>query len=94
MSPKTLVCLLGYLLLGQAASAQSAGNDYPLIPYPTLLVPARGSFAITAATRLVVPAGAKAFGPEAQQLQSLLAHGLGQPLKQTTLAAANSIALV
>jgi hexosaminidase len=94
MSTKTLFCLLGYLLVGQAAGAQSVGNEYALIPYPTSLVPARGSFTVTSATRLALPAEAKAFAPEAQQLQSLLAHGLGQPLKQTTLAAANSIALV
>jgi hexosaminidase len=94
MSTKTLFCLLGYLLVGQAAGAQSVGNEYALIPYPTSLVPARGSFTVSSATRLALPAEAKAFASEAQQLQSLLTHGLGQPLKQTTLAAANSIALV
>ncbi|MFD1874201.1 family 20 glycosylhydrolase [Hymenobacter bucti] len=93
MSTKTLVCLLGYLLLGRAAGAQSVGNEYALIPYPTSLVPARGSFVVTAATRLAQPSGAK-FASEAQQLQSLLAHGLGKPLTTTKLAAANSIALV
>jgi hexosaminidase len=94
MSTKTLFCLLGYLLVGQAAGAQSVGKEYALIPYPTSLVPARGSFTVSSATRLALPAEAKAFTSEAQQLQSLLTHGLGQPLKQTTLAAANSIALV
>ena len=93
MSPKTLACLLGCLLLGRVAGAQSVGTAYPLIPYPTSLVPASGSFAITGATRLALPAGGK-FGQEAQQLQHLLANGLGQPLKQTALAAAGSIALV
>jgi hexosaminidase len=75
------------------ANAQSADAAYPLIPYPTSLVPARGSFAITAATRLALPAGGK-FGQEAQQLQHLLTNGLGQPLKQATLATNNSIMLV
>jgi hexosaminidase len=93
MSVKALAGSLILLLLGQAASAQLASTAYPLIPYPTSLVPASGSFTLTAATRLAVPAGGK-FGPEAQQLQNLLAHGLGQPLKQSTLAGPGSIALV
>jgi hexosaminidase len=42
---------------------------------------------------LALPAGGK-FGQEAQQLQHLLTNGLGQPLKQATLATNNSIVLV
>jgi len=93
MSTKPLLCLLGYLLFGQVA-AQSVGPSYALIPYPTSLVPAAGSFVITKATSLALPGGPGAFASEAQQLQGLLTNGLGQPLKQTRLAAANSIALV
>lgn len=79
--------------MGQGADAQSAGAAYPLIPYPTSLVPASGSFAITGATRLALPAAGK-FAQEAQQLQHLLANGLGRPLPTAKLATANSIALV
>ncbi|MBJ6142278.1 family 20 glycosylhydrolase [Hymenobacter sp. BT559] len=93
MSIKPLLCLVGCLLVGRVAGAQSAGTAFPLIPYPTSLVPASGSFAITGATRLVLPAGGK-FVQEAQQLQHLLANGLGKPLPAAKLATAGSIALV
>jgi hexosaminidase len=94
MSIKPLLCLLGLLLVGRVAGAQSAASAYALIPYPSSLAPASGSFTVTRATSLALPAGATSFAAEAQQLQHLLANGLGQPLKQTKLAAANSIALV
>ena len=93
MSIKPLLCLVGCLLVGRVADAQSAGRAYSLIPYPTSLVPASGSFAITGATHLALPAAGK-FAQEAQQLQHLLANGLGRPLPTAKLATANSIALV
>jgi hexosaminidase len=94
MSGKPLLCLLAGLLFGQAVAAQSAATTYALIPYPASLVPASGSFTVTGATRLVLPAEAEVFAQEARQLQDLLAKGLGKPLTQTKQAAANSIALV
>lgn len=80
--------------MGGVAAAQPARGGYALIPYPASLVPASGSFTITRATSLALPGEAKVFALEAQQLQTLLANGLGQPLKQTKQAAANTIALV
>ncbi|WP_262490195.1 beta-N-acetylhexosaminidase [Hymenobacter coccineus] len=89
---RTLLCLLCALLLGQVAIAQGPGA-YPLIPYPAALVPGPGIFLITRATRLALPGAAKVFRQEAGQLQSLLANGLGQPLKLADKAAANTIVL-
>ncbi|WP_324677369.1 family 20 glycosylhydrolase [Hymenobacter sp. GOD-10R] len=91
---KTLFCLLFSLLCGGGAAAQSSTDAYALIPYPTSLVPASGSFTITNATKLALPGEAKRFAQEAEQLQGLLTNNLGQPLKKTTAAAANTIVLV
>ena len=91
---KTLFCLLFSLLIAQVTVAQSATDAYPLIPYPASLAPASGSFTITKDTKLALSREAKVFEQEAEQLQGLLANGLGQPLKKTQKAAANTIAFV
>lgn len=89
----TLFCLLCALCFARAGAAQPAPDAYPLIPYPTFLVPAPGSFSITRTTRLALPGAAQVFKQEAGQLQALLSNGLGQPLKRAPIAAANTILL-
>ena len=82
-----------FLLGSFAATAQTAPERYPLIPYPASLTPAPGTFTITAATKLALPKEGKRFEKEAEQLQALLTNGVGAPLKTTRKAAANSIEL-
>jgi len=86
--------LLLLLLTTGTASAQTASERYPLIPYPASLTAATGTFTITKATQLALPKESKRFAQEAAHLQGLLANGVGAPLKQTKKAGANSIALL
>jgi hexosaminidase len=72
------------------ASAQEVDARYPIIPYPTELVPATGSFVITPATTI---AAAPAFKNEAAILNQLLANSLGKKLKQSTVTGGKSISL-
>ena len=72
------------------ASAQQADARYPIIPYPTELVPATGSFVITPATTIVTAAS---FKNEAAILNQLLANSFGKKLKQSTVGGGKSISL-
>ena len=72
------------------ASAQQADARYPIIPYPTELVPATGSFVISPATSIVAAAS---FKNEAAILNQLLANSLGKKLKQSAVAGGKSISL-
>ncbi|GGH01185.1 family 20 glycosylhydrolase [Mucilaginibacter phyllosphaerae] len=72
-------CLFGL----QNAGAQDV--RYPIIPYPTSLTPAAGSFKITAATRIADASGK--FTNEALQLNQLIKQGLGVALKQGNTSA-------
>ncbi|OOQ57025.1 family 20 glycosylhydrolase [Mucilaginibacter pedocola] len=84
-----LICSLTVIGFG-SASAQQADARYPIIPYPTQLVPATGSFTVTPATKIVASA---AFKNEAGMLNQLLANSLGKKLLQTTAAAGKTISL-
>lgn len=76
---KKIFLLAGALcLLMQATIAQSV--RYPLIPYPQQLEARTGSFVITGATKLVLPANRSEFSTETAQLQSLLTQALGTSL--------------
>lgn len=75
-------------LLLQATFAQSA--RYPLIPYPQQLEARPGSFVITTATPLVLPAG---FSTETDQLQALLTQALGKSLPVAKKAAKGAIVM-
>nr|WP_293841948.1 family 20 glycosylhydrolase [uncultured Arsenicibacter sp.] len=68
-----LLCALSVL-----AQAQDPSQRYPIIPFPTSLVPAAGQFTITANTALLVQD--KRFAGEGQQLQELLRPALGKQL--------------
>ncbi|TSD66458.1 family 20 glycosylhydrolase [Inquilinus sp. KBS0705] len=68
-------------LAGTQVVAQTADNRYPIIPYPTTLVPANGSFIITPATVIVLPAGDK-FVKEAAILNQFFENSFGKPLKK------------
>jgi len=72
----SVACVCGM----QYAGAQDA--RYPIIPYPTSLTPAAGTFKITPATR-IVDAGGK-FKNEVIQLNQLFKQGLGVALKPST----------
>lgn len=83
------------VLLGlSAARAQDADPArYAIVPYPQQLVPATGEFAITASTKLVLPANKALFASEAAQLQALIKQGMGKPLQAGAKAGANTIVL-
>ncbi|QMW03838.1 family 20 glycosylhydrolase [Spirosoma foliorum] len=70
--------LLFVLLVTLSVKAQDVAQRYPLIPYPTSLVPASGQFTVTAQTALVVQDSR--FSNEAKQLQTLLESGMGKRL--------------
>ncbi|MBC6612621.1 family 20 glycosylhydrolase [Hymenobacter sp. BT507] len=82
-----------FLLLPLAATAQTAPERYPLIPYPASLTPATGTFTITKNTQLALPKDSKRFAQEAEQLQNLLRNGVGASLKTAKKPAANGIEL-
>ncbi|QNE40032.1 family 20 glycosylhydrolase [Hymenobacter sp. NBH84] len=85
--------LIFLLLITGTATAQTAPERYPLIPYPASLTPATGTFTITKATQLALPKEGKHFEKEAEQLQALLRNGVGAPLKTTKKLVANGIEL-
>lgn len=66
------------------AKAQQVDAAYPIIPYPSSLVPAKGVFEITPATRIVLADKGK-FTNEVIQLNALIKSGLGVMLKKTTI---------
>ncbi|SDK01383.1 hexosaminidase [Catalinimonas alkaloidigena] len=75
----TMLCLL--LWCGAGVRAQSpASPPLPLIPYPASVQTGRGTFILSAETRLVIPKKGL-FAREADQLQQLMARALGQPLR-------------
>ncbi|MES2268427.1 MAG: family 20 glycosylhydrolase [Bacteroidota bacterium] len=79
---KIFTLMAFYLCTVLYAHAQDA--RYPIIPYPTSLTPAEGSFKITPATR-IMDAGGK-FSNEVSQLNQLFKQGLGVALKQANNA--------
>ncbi|WP_461125654.1 family 20 glycosylhydrolase [Spirosoma aerophilum] len=78
MHLKYLIFLVGFSLLLAGAGQAQAPDQYPIIPYPTSLVPGQGQFVITPKTALVVQDSR--FRNEAGQLQQLLKSGAGKPL--------------
>jgi hexosaminidase len=84
--------LLLSVLSGIKLSAQQLPAQYPLIPYPTSLIPAAGEFKITPATVMVLPAD-KQFKNEADVLNALFANSLGRPIKQNTATAGTTTAI-
>lgn len=78
-----LVCLL--VAVHSYPSFSEGSTDYPLIPYPTSLVPGQGSFNITAATSLV-NSNPELFGNEVQQLQALFSKSFGKKLIEVKVA--------
>ena len=77
-------------LLFATASAQQSNVRYPIIPYPTELVAATGSFVVGPATTIVA---ASPFNNEAAILNQLLANCLGKKLKQSAVAGGKAIYL-
>ncbi|AMM52578.1 beta-hexosaminidase [Rufibacter sp. DG15C] len=96
MTKQLLPLLLwSFLMILAPASVwgQTKEHQYNLIPYPNSLIPQQGTFTLTAQTRLVLPKESKVFASEAEQLQAMLAGGLGKRLKQTKKLQSNSIVL-
>src|SRR3569833_2104287 len=79
---KTVFSILcACLLTSKIIHAQLADAQYPLIPYPQSLVPATGTFKITAATPIVF-SGNHQFANEITQLNKLFTNAFGVPLKR------------
>ncbi|QEC74492.1 family 20 glycosylhydrolase [Mucilaginibacter ginsenosidivorax] len=72
-----------------SANAQDAAK-FPLIPYPTKLIPGKGLFAITPRTTV----SGEAFKSEAKELAALLAKGLGQKLTPAKSQSAAAISII
>ncbi len=66
------------LVTAFSVQAQDLAQRYPLIPYPTSLIPQQGQFSLTGQTALVVQDSR--FRNEADQLQQLLQPSLGKAL--------------
>ncbi len=73
------------------AEAQEADAKFPLIPYPSALTAGKGTFSITANTKLI--SSDERFQNEAEQLNLLLEQYLGKPLKTGSGSAARNISL-
>ncbi|MGI4750095.1 MAG: family 20 glycosylhydrolase [Janthinobacterium lividum] len=73
------------------AKAQEANPKFPLIPYPTALTAGKGTFNITANTRIISADGR--FQNEAEQLNLLIEQYLGKSLKISSGSAARNISL-
>ncbi|ADB39883.1 family 20 glycosylhydrolase [Spirosoma linguale] len=78
MQIKPIIFIVGLSLLMAGIGQSQTPDPYPIIPYPTSLVPGQGQFVITQNTALVVQDGR--FQSEAGQLQQLLKPVLGKPL--------------
>nr|WP_294941306.1 family 20 glycosylhydrolase [uncultured Mucilaginibacter sp.] len=88
---KAAVLACSFITLGVAtAPAQQTDMRYPIVPYPSNLVPASGSFVITPATTITAAA---TFKNEAAILNQLLANSFGKKLKHGTTAGGKSISL-
>jgi hexosaminidase len=88
---KAAVLACSFITLGVAtAPAQQSDIRYPIVPYPSSLVPASGSFVITPATTITA---ATSFKNEAAILNQLLANSFGKKLKHGTIAGGKSISL-
>ncbi|SDD31264.1 hexosaminidase [Mucilaginibacter pineti] len=83
--------ILAAVLTGSGIMAQENPAKFPLIPYPSQLVVAKGSFIITSKTNIVT---ASEFSNEATQLNQLLKMGLGVSLPIGKANKINSIKLV
>jgi len=73
------------------AEAQEANTEFSLIPYPTALTAGKGTFDITANTKII--STDPRFDNEAAQLNMLLGQYLGKPLKQGEGSASRNISL-
>src|SRR5882757_3166567 len=90
---KNLPCKLGVILLIISTvnvKAQNAAR-YPLIPYPTKLIEAKGSFIVTGKTNIVAMGQ---FKSEAEMLSQLLGGGLGAKIAVGEATWPHSIKLV
>jgi hexosaminidase len=72
------------------ATAQQTDARYPIIPYPTELVPASGGFRITPTTKIIAQA---MFKNEAAFLNQLIGNCLGRKLVISTASAGKNISL-
>ncbi|TFF38899.1 family 20 glycosylhydrolase [Mucilaginibacter psychrotolerans] len=72
------------------ATAQQKDARYPIIPYPTQLVRATGTFVVTPNTTIVAPA---AFANEAAMLNTFFGNSFGTKLKQSQSGAGKVIRL-
>ncbi len=88
---KALFVLLP-VIYSSSAIAQQTDTRYPVIPYPTSLVPANGNFVITPATVMVIPANG-IFKNEAAILNGYIANSFGRALKQSAIPCIHNIRL-
>ncbi|AMR33585.1 beta-hexosaminidase [Mucilaginibacter sp. PAMC 26640] len=85
--------VLSVAFSGTKAIAQQNDQRYPIIPYPTSLTPAGGSFTVTPATVIVLPAN-KLFANEAAILNGYFTNSFHKAVKLSTVAVANAIKLI
>jgi hexosaminidase len=83
---------LAIMFVNIFAQAQQTAVSYPIIPYPTSLSPASGSFVITPATSIVLP-GNHLFNNEADMLNRFFVNSFGKALKKSTISVNHSIQL-
>ncbi len=87
---KTILLLFAFLLL--LVYCKSMAQTLPLIPLPTHLTMSEGNFTITENTVIVKPKGY--FASETQQLNNLLAKGLGKKLREESTFSGMAIQLI
>ncbi|MGI4729978.1 MAG: family 20 glycosylhydrolase [Janthinobacterium lividum] len=85
-----LILFLGTIFCADL-KAQEANAKFPLIPYPTALTAGKGTFSITALTKII--SADPRFQNEAEQLNALLEQYLGKPLKMGSGSSARNISL-
>lgn len=71
--------------------AQEVNPKFPLIPYPTALTAGKGTFNITAGTKII--STDPRFQNEAEQLNNLIGQYLGKPLNMGSGSSARNISL-
>jgi hexosaminidase len=90
-SKKNCLTLLFCAVFFYGTKAQETEKKFPLIPYPTALTAGKGTFDITANTKII--STDSRFANEVEQLNLLLEQYLGKPLKESTGSSARNISL-
>jgi hexosaminidase len=85
------ILIICFLLPGAASIAQNKASRYPIIPYPSELIAAKGFFTITSATTIKLEDAL--FKNEAAFLSELFSNSFGRHLSVTIASSKSSIIL-